>query len=428
VIRRYVLAVLAAGLVFAGTILSRYADLAVPPDFVVRPLAVSVLIALPIGAVGLIAGRHAAIVAAAIAGVAVLAQPPVVFTVIASAVVFGVASRRGWTFPATQSAALLLAGTFVVIGLVRAVGVTSLPSVSSVSAQSLAATGPPTYLVLLDGYPRLDTLHDLGIDNRGFVAALEARGFDHYPAAESRHGWTHKTLLALLTGHEAPDTWSSVEETREIRQQLVVPPGFLAIDPPAGHAVLNGGPHVNAGGITDFEATLLAYSAVAVVAPDWAWGEMVGSLRMHLESSLATLETTDAPLVFAHLLAPHPPFLFGAAATDVGACWPGCQLFDNDMDRLGMTRDEWAAAMADQLHGLNDRIIASIDRIRRAHPNAVIVLFSDHGARYSAADPAEWHQSFLAARTPGHPRLFESEPRPDAILRLVEEAYGPPSS
>jgi hypothetical protein len=311
---------------------------------------------------------------------------------------------------------------------VRAAAVTSLPSLSSAADEAVTtAAGPPTYLVLLDGYPRADTLDELGIENGAFIAALEDRGFDHYPGAESRHGWTHKTLLALLTGQHVSDTWSSVAETREIRQQLVVPAGFLAIDPPAGHAVLNGGPHVSAGGITDFESILLAYSAVAVVAPDWAWGQMTGSLRMHLEGSLEAIESTDAPRVFAHLLAPHPPFLFGAAAESVGACWPGCQLFDNDMDRLGMTRDEWAAAMAYQLRGLNDRLLLSIDRILSTHPNAVIVLFSDHGARYSAADPMEWHRSFLAARTPGSPRLFEDEPRPDAVLRLVQATYGRPS-
>ncbi len=155
----------------------------------------------------------------------------------------------------------------------------------------------------------------LGIDNGPFITALEARGFDHFAKAESRHGWTHKTLLALLTGRNVPDNWSTVEETREIREQLVVPPGFLAIDPPAGHAVLNGGQHWSAGGITDFESILVAYSALAVVAPDWAWGQMTSSLRMHLESSLATLETSEAPRLFAHLLAPHPPFLFGTAAT-----------------------------------------------------------------------------------------------------------------
>ena len=71
---------------------------------------------------------------------------------------------------------------------------------------------------------------------------------------------------------------------------------------------------------------------------------------------------------------------------------------------------------------MNIRVLAALDRILEEHSDAVIVLFSDHGGRYRAGDE-EAHRSFLAARTPGHPRLFEADPHPHAVLEMVREAY-----
>jgi len=54
----------------------------------------------------------------------------------------------------------------------------------------------------------------------------------------------------------------------------------------------------------------------------------------------------------------------------------------------------------------------------------VVVLFSDHGSRYSLAlKQTEWYHSFLAARTPGHRDLFASDPVPTAILRTLLPIY-----
>ena len=56
------------------------------------------------------------------------------------------------------------------------------------------------YLVLLDGYPRIDSLGELGIDNQPFIDELAVRGFDHYPEAGSAHGYTNLTLADMFAG------------------------------------------------------------------------------------------------------------------------------------------------------------------------------------------------------------------------------------
>ena len=93
------------------------------------------------------------------------------------------------------------------------------------------------------------------------------------------------------------------------------------------------------------------------------------------------------------------------------------------MESMGVTEDRWADGMAGQLQVLNARLLETIDRVVDRHPDAVIVLFSDHGGRTSTADLDEWHRSFLAARTPGHPGLFSDEPRRDTIIRTLLSTY-----
>jgi hypothetical protein len=66
-------------------------------------------------------------------------------------------------------------------------------------------------------------------------------------------------------------------------------------------------------------------------------------------------------------------------------------------------------------------LTASVDALVEADPDAVIVLFSDHGGRYGS-EGDESHRSFLVAQNPGHPDLFADEPHTHAVLRLVSLA------
>jgi hypothetical protein len=176
---------------------------------------------------------------------------------------------------------------------------------------------------------------------------------------------------------------------------------------------------VSAGGLNDFEIGLVSASVIGSLASEWAAGVVGSSLRMHFEGSLDLVTSSTSPRLFAHLMAPHPPFVY---ADGLAPCWPGCGIFEANAEALGISIHEWGEQMARQLPAVNERILATIDDLLAADPDTVIVLFSDHGGRYGAEND-EWHRSFLAARTPGHPDLFATEPHPHAVLRLVSSAY-----
>ena len=395
-------------------------EVAIPLDFVVRPAIVALLPAVIIGIVcgpfGAV-GRLAAVVAGSIVIIPELWTLAVGLAGIEAAI---------WLIQRRASNPRLRVGQFALLTIVVLLGlsvVRLLPSVTDYlgSASGPAdAPGPPVYFLLLDGYPRVDELAKLGIDNRPFIGELEKRGFDHYPDATSAHRWTHRTLQAMVAGRAdgIPDEAGSNTEEQAVRAALQLPTGFVAIDPPASHVVMRGGRQLTAGGMNDFEIGLLGASLLGMVARDWAATRVADSLRDHFQGSLRLMIASDSARTFAHVLVPHPPFIYAGGLAE---CWPGCGIFDVTPSSLGMPIEEWADRMDGQLAVVNARVLAAVDAIVERHPDAVLVLFSDHGGKFDGQE--EIHHTFLAARTPRDPRLFEAEPHPHALLRLTLEAY-----
>ena len=57
------------------------------------------------------------------------------------------------------------------------------------------------YVILLDGYPRADTLQEtFGIDNTAFTADLEDRGFTVSDGARANYNKTWLTLASMFNG------------------------------------------------------------------------------------------------------------------------------------------------------------------------------------------------------------------------------------
>lgn len=396
-------------------------EVAIPLDFVVRP---SIVALLPAVLIGLICGSFGAVgrLVAIVSGSLVITPelwPVIVGLVVIEAAVWLV--QRRTQNPRLRIGQFALFTMLVLFGLSLVRLAPSATDYVGSAAEPADKTGPPVYLLLLDGYPRMDELTKLDIDNGVFAGDLEKRGFDIYPDATSAHQWTHRTLQAMFAGSAdgIPDVAGSNTEEQAVRAALQLPTGFLAIDPPASHVVMRGGRQLTAGGVNDFEVRILGTSLVGALARDWAAAIVGDSLREHLEGSLRLMVASDSARTFAHVLAPHPPFLYAGGVAD---CWPGCNIFDVAASKLEMSIEEWSDRMEDQLGAVNDRVMAAIDAILERHPDAVIVLFSDHGGRYDV-ELAEVHHTFLAARTPGNPRLFDAEPHPHALLRLTLEAY-----
>ena len=440
-------------LAFAGYILGRFANSAFPTFYLFRPFLLVIPLALVVGLVAAwLARQHAPLAAGAATGVICFWATSLrhwwqlVLLAAGWLLLMFVARRLGRQMPVVprqaSTAAIVFVLVFCLSGVVRAAFTAEGP-VAPVTA-TRAATGPNIYIVLLDGYPRRDTLlHDLGIDNSPFESALAARGFDVYDNAHTDRRYTDLTLMNLLTGttQGVPlDTAPSSEIQFMVRQALsaaILPREaqqagyeYDIIDSPAGHVTFAAGNHIQHGGINTFEDNMLGESILAPVVKSLFPYLLTDSLRAHFQESVDSLISLVDPkahrLVLAHLFQPHLPFLWDASGNPVALpfYWPTQNLFAAQIETIGMALPDYSAAMKGDLAALNPQVLQMVDAIVQKDPGAVVVLFSDHGSRYSLAlRQTEWYHSFLAARTPGHPMLFASDPKPTAILRTLLPIY-----
>jgi hypothetical protein len=450
---RVAFVVLLAYLGLAGYIFGRFADNAMPLYYVYRPLAVALPFALVIGGLAAwLIPRYAPVAVVLLVGglcfYSSYDQFLLPILVVGGIALAGVvlARRRGRKLPSVPTGISTAAAIFILIffaaGSVRAFLTLEEPVPPVTMGEG--ATGPNVYLIWLDGYPRSDTLmNDFGFDNSAFESALAERGFDLYPDAISDRIHSDYVLLTLLYGSTEgvpPNTDTSPEYQWDIRHRFSLAPlpieaqqagyEWWVVDSPAGFVTFEAGSHIQNGGMNTLEEFMLARSALAplvkLVVPTWP----TDSLRDHVQASLDSLVSLADPqahrLVLAHIFEPHLPFLWGEDGDPqpVPDFWPVQSLFVWQIEHVGMTVEEFGELQTGDIAHVNDRVLAAVDEITERDPNGVIVLFSDHGARYSLEmQETEWPRSFLAARTPDHPDLFADDPSPTNILRTLLPTY-----
>jgi len=95
-------------------------------------------------------------------------------------------------------------------------------------------------------------------------------------------------------------------------------------------------------------------------------------------------DASDGPgptFVFAHIIAPHPPFVFGPDGEHID---PELQFVLLDGSHLignrGISRDDYVAGYRRQLIFVNSQLQAAVDEIlSKSQRPAVIILQGDHG-------------------------------------------------
>jgi hypothetical protein len=272
----------------------------------------------------------------------------------------------------------------------------------------ISQDAPDVYYILLDGYPRADFIADhLGQDIDPFLSSLQERGFYVPRCSQSNYSDTRFSMAATLNmnyldkGTGEPEVLVRADELDELIQSSAVQknfedlgyqivtfePGFRWLnwrhpDYHLKHADENTARGLAVFGLNGFEYMLLNTSAGklfldgrAVLRSNLAadLDEFIENPRYHhwrdVEFALETLPktSTDIPgpkLVYAHIISPHPPFVFNAQ---------GEPLANNPPDEL--------AAYGEQIVYLNRRILEVVDQIlAHSEQPPVIIIQGDHGA------------------------------------------------
>jgi hypothetical protein len=137
------------------------------------------------------------------------------------------------------------------------------------------------------------------------------------------------------------------------------------------------------------------------------------------------------PIVaWIHLLNPHGPPVWQADGrpSDPMAV-PLSQSFWTDVAAPGQAT-QYSAGYRANLAGFQPRFLATLDALIAADPEAVIIVFSDHGSgshydlrAASGNDLTERFATLFAARTPGQPGLYQSPVTPLKIFPPLFNAY-----
>ena len=280
--------------------------------------------------------------------------------------------------------------------------------------------GPGIYVLMLDAYARADTLAGLGFDNREFLTSLEELDFQVAHDSRSNYTRTGLTLASMFNmaylediPHLASPPEGYNQQHRYISGALHAGNRVLDILDAAGYETfyipsriaqyaVEPVDHMLAGAELDnFELHLLSRTRLApFVSAEWLYGQQRDrTLQSFAQVASIAGEASEPRFVFAHLMTPHPPFVFAADGTlpAVPSCFPAtCSIFEPPTDpNLAVER------YIDQVQYTNKLVLATVRSIMDDEPNAVVVLMSDHGSRLTFGDLLESSRNFMAVHATG---------------------------
>jgi len=163
-----------------------------------------------------------------------------------------------------------------------------------------------------------------------------------------------------------------------------------------------------------------------------------GKHRQHILNTLGKIpdvhEVPSPKFVFAHLVSPHPPFVFGPDGEQVQPDW-GFTLNDAyHLIRDGCTYEQYVAGYRDQVSYINKCLLKTVDSLISGdiscHP--IVILQADHGPRSSTFErptpspeyPGEFYAILNAYYFPGgDTKLLYPGITPVNSFRVVFDSY-----
>ena len=273
---------------------------------------------------------------------------------------------------------------------------------------------PDIYFIILDAYGRGDVLKDnFEFDNGWFLNFLKAQGF--YVAENSRSNYpvTILSLASTLNANFLPSIvspWNpnSTDDRPVIRAvkdnslvQTLRRAGYQIVTLSSGYfpTELDDPDLVYEGGrLNGFGAFALGYLQWPGVR-SWVSNSLHRAHRQMLLGNLSSLpRTVEAPgpkFVFAHIVAPHPPFVF----TSGGDFVPPQKVYSaGDGDHFG-SREAYQQAYADQLAFVSRKIQeAVLEILALSDPKPVIIIQGDHGpgmhTNFRSRDGTDYFERF----------------------------------
>ncbi|RLD02514.1 MAG: hypothetical protein DRI65_14805, partial [Chloroflexota bacterium] len=132
--------------------------------------------------------------------------------------------------------------------------------------------------------------------------------------------------------------------------------------------------------LNEYQENLLSFTPVPRIFPSILYDNHRNRINFIL-NSLKDIKREEKPVfVFAHILTPHPPFIFDEEGNPVHPNRPYSYFDADGYRRLGGTTAEYQEMYSGQLNFVVDRILEIIDEIllESEHP-PILIIQGDHG-------------------------------------------------
>jgi len=251
------------------------------------------------------------------------------------------------------------------------------------------------YYIILDGYASSSTLKEIyGYDNHKFSDYLTEKGF--YVASESRSNYplTFQSLSSSLNMKYVNDLTDVVginSVDRTIPYQLIEHNEVIRFLKSKGYMFINfgsgwGATDRNSNADLDWHCSrwtefLMIFIQTTMLNPLERYAQDARGRVLCTFSELAKVNRIEGPkFVFAHIISPHPPFLFDANGDPVPKA---------DLEMSGYV---WAQKenYLNQLIFVNEKVKMMVDEIlTNSDVPPIIILQADHGSASTFPDTAD---------------------------------------
>ena len=283
---------------------------------------------------------------------------------------------------------------------------------------SSSGPNPDIYYIILDGYGRSDILDSLyHLDNSSFYSFLTRKGFYIADQSHTNYIQTPLSLASSLnsmyldplasevgdqSGNKAPLA-AMIEDNRLFRQLhdrryavVTFSTGFDLTDIKTSDVYLS-----PPGALDAFQNAFLSTTPLPLFL-DLPF--LKSQYQLHRESILYNLDhlgdltnISGPKMVFCHILAPHPPFVFGANGEQVQPVG-GFDLSDGSSYVARTSQSDYAEGYRNQLIFVTARVELMISQLLARSPTPpVIIIQGDHGPG-SRLDWASAQNTYLPER------------------------------
>lgn len=165
--------------------------------------------------------------------------------------------------------------------------------------------------------------------------------------------------------------------------------------------------------LNEFEKLLIQTSPLKLISPVLSKFTLLNTYTAHRElidfafTSLAEIPDIKGPtFTFAHITAPHPPFVFDAEGLPITPSY-AYSFYDGNL--FPGTQEQYITGYVGQLQSINQQLESAIDAIlNKSETPPIIIIMGDHGSRLGTdfINPAntcvrEGFSNFAAFYLPG---------------------------